>query len=393
MRPVVRSSLLTLFFTVLTLVGLAREAHAGEPTSTVVLYTIGAAEELPSRFGHSFLCTRDAGNDTPEGGHCYDYGVPASSDVVSIMWSAIRNRPGFTPVKIDERWLLSYFESQGRQVERQLIALPIAQAERLASLLEEDVREKRAYAYHPYWANCATKLRDHLDTATAGKLRKGPTSIPEGTLREYMETGHSGHLGILTAMALWLGETNEHVPTHWEAMLLPSVLRDGASEAFGSPPEKLDERIAVVLPTSRSIGRFTLFAAAFVLLAAIRIAARRDRLRLGLVIVGTTLGLIAVSMELAAAVVKWSEVSHNWALLLFVPTDFALPYLKGQRLALYAKVRIAMAILFGIVEISGVVHQPMLPLSAFIAIPMFGVLSVSTESKPTEAAVADRAAA
>lgn len=381
-----------LIVTVLTLLG-TREARAAESVANVVLYTIGPAAELTSRFGHSFLCTRDAGKDGPDGGHCYDYGVPATNDTAAIMWSAVRNRPGFTPVKIDERWLLSYFESQGRQVERQLISLPVAQAERLASLLEDDVREKRAYAYHPYWANCATKLRDHLDTATDGKLRKGPSSIPPGTLRAYMEAGHSGHLGILMAMALWLGETNEHVPTPWEAMLLPSVLRDAVAEAFSAAPEKLDERIAVVLPTSSSIGRFALFALAFVLLAVVRISARRDKLRAGLTIVGATLGGLALSMELAAVVVKWSEVSHNWALLLFVPTDLVLPYLKGPRLALYARARIAMAIVFGVLEIADIIHQPMLPLSVFIALPMIGVLSVLKENKASAEAVAHRAAA
>ena len=176
-------------------------------------------------------------------------------------------------------------------------------------------------------------------------------------------------------MALYLGEGNDHVPTPWEAMLLPSVLRDGVAERFHAPPEQLEERLAVVLPTSRAIGRIIVFFLAFALFVAVRITARRNKLRTGLMIVGGALGVLAVSIELTSALVKWPEVSHNWALLLFLQTDLALPYLTGKRLTTYLKVRIAMAGLFAVLEIANIVHQPMLPLVALVALPMAGILS------------------
>ncbi|HVH47051.1 MAG TPA: DUF4105 domain-containing protein, partial [Labilithrix sp.] len=231
----------------LVVLGVARNARAGDAHVTVDLYTIGPSGEFPSRFGHSLLCVRDPGKDAPENGHCYDYGVPDREDIAHIVWSAVRSTPSFVPVKIDEPVVLAFFKNQGRQIERQRIPLSAEQTSRLVAALDDDVRQKRAYAYHPYWANCATKIRDHLDAASDGRLRSGPSRPPPGGLREYMEEGHSGRIGILTAMALYLGEGNDHVPTPWEAMLLPSVLRDGVAERFAAPPEKLDERLAVVL--------------------------------------------------------------------------------------------------------------------------------------------------
>jgi hypothetical protein len=361
---------------------------------TIDLYTIGPSGEFPSRFGHSFICAREAGNDTPENGRCYDYGVPESEDMVHVAWTAMRGTPSFVPVAVPEVQVYKFFKDQGRQIERQRIPLSEEEAQKLVSGIEEEVREKRAYAYHPYWANCTTKLRDHLDAATNGRLRKGPSIIPKGGLRDYMEEGQSGRLGILTLMALYLGEGNDHVPTPWEAMLLPTVLRDGVAERFSTQPEKLEDRLAVILPTSVAIGRISVFFIAFVLFLAVRLTARRGRLRLGLMIVGGVLGTFAVSIELAAALVKWPEISHNWSLLLFLPTDLALPYLTGRRLTLYLKVRMSMAAVFAVLEIANVIHQPMLPLVALIVLPMAGVLSAlrdrerATTEKPAVQAAA-----
>jgi hypothetical protein len=364
---------------IILVLGVARAAHAEIPHRTVDLYTIGPSGEFPSRFGHSLLCVREAGKDTAESGHCYDYGVPDREDMPHIVWTAVRNTPSFIPVKIDEPIVVKFFKDQGRQIERQRVPMTAEEVEKLVSAIDDEIREKRAYAYHPYWANCATKIRDHIDAATNGRLRKGPSQPPKGSLREYMEEGHSGRIGILTVMALYLGEGNDRVPTSWEAMLLPAVLRDGVAERFQAPPEKLEERLAVVLPTSGAIGRMVVFFLAFVLFVSARIAARRRKLRAGLMIVGSALGLLAISIELAAVLVKWPEVSHNWALLLLLPTDLLLPFLTGKRLAVYLKARIAMALLFAVLEIANVIHQPMLPLVALVVLPLMGILSAMKE--------------
>lgn len=350
----------------------------------VDLYTIGPSSEFPSRFGHSLLCIRPADKDTPDNGRCYDYGVPDREDIPHVVWTSLRSVPSFVPVAIDEPRVIAFFKDQGRQIEKQRIPLAPEEADKLAMLLEDDVREKRAFAYHPYWANCATKIRDQIDLASNGRLRQGPSQIPKGSIREYMEEGHSGRIGILTVMALYLGERNDHVPTPWEAMLLPAVLRDGVAERFGAVPEQLAERLAVVLPTSRAIGRVAVFFVAFALFGAARLCARRNRMRLARMIVGGSLGVLAVSIELAALVVTWPEVTRNWSLLLFLPTDLALPYLTGRRLTLYLKVRMAMAGAFAVLEIANIVQQPMLPLVALVILPMSAILSATRAVSPAD---------
>lgn len=372
----------------------AREARADALQRTVALYTIGPSGELPSRLGHSVLCVSAAGADAAERGRCYDFGVPDRDEVTHIVWTALRSTPSFVPVAVDEPLVLKVFRDQGRQIERQRLPMTEAEIDRLVASIEEEVGAARAYAYHPYWANCATKIRDHIDAATGGRLRPGPSKLPPGSLREYMEEGHSGRVGTLTAMALYLGEGNDRVPTPWEAMLLPSILRDGVAERFQAPPELLEERLAVVLPTSRAVGRVVIFFMAFILFVAARIAARRGKLRVGLTIVGGSLGALALSIELVAALARWPEVTHNWALVLFLPTDLLLPRLSGKRLTLYLRARVAMAFTFAALEVMGVVHQPMLPLCALVALPMLGILSAIKEREGDDAqAVAPRAEA
>ncbi|MBX3222969.1 MAG: DUF4105 domain-containing protein [Labilithrix sp.] len=373
--------------------GIAREARAEDAQRTVDLYTMGPSNELPSRFGHSLLCVREAGHDDPEHGRCYDYGVPSKEDLTATVWEAVRETPSFIPVAIEEVVVFKFFKDQGRQIERQRLPISPAEVDKLVSSIEAEIRDRRAYAYHPYWANCATKIRDHIDDATGGRLRSGPSEIPPGTFREYMEEGHSGHLDFLTAMALFVGEGNDRRPTSWEAMMLPFILRDGVAERFSVPPEKLEERLAVVLPTSRAIGRVAVFLVAFLLFVAARVAARRNKLRVGLAIVGGTLGAIAIAIELTSAFVKWPEISHNWALALLLPTDLALPWLTSKRLALYLKARLAMAGLFVVLEIVGVVQQPMLHLVVLVALPLGGLLSALKARSPADAPAAASAPA
>lgn len=358
--------------------GVARTAHAEGERKAVDLYTIGPSSELPSRFGHSLLCVRPAERDTVESGRCYDYGVADREDIVHVVWTALRGVPSFVPVVIDEPRAISFFKGQGRQIERQRLSLSDEQSAKLVAALDEEVRDRRAYAYHAYRANCATKLRDHIDAASGGRLRPGPSHVPVEAFRETMEEGHSGRIGILTLMAIYLGEPSDRVPTPWEAMLLPSVLRDGVAERFSAPPEKIAESLSIVLPTSRAIGRFAVVVLAFVLLLIVRLTARWNRLGIGVMIAGGVLGLLALSIELAAVLATWPEISRNWALLVFLPTDLAIPYLYKhgeKRLTTYLKIRMAMAGGLVALEIATVIHQPILPLAALVVLPMAAILS------------------
>jgi hypothetical protein len=385
---------------VLFVTGIARDAHADGPrfdpgrasgapeggtvpdvrpasgeVFMVELYTVGPSSAFPSRFGHSLLCVRPFDKDTPESGTCYDYGVADREDLVHIAWTAIRGMPSFIPVTIAEDRAVEFYRDQGRQIDRQRVPLTAEEAGRLVAAMNEEVVGRRAYAYHPYRSNCATRLRDHIDAASNGRLRKGSSTISKETFRALAEEGHSGRIGMLAPMALYLGEGNDGTPSAWEAMFLPAGLRDGVADSFAAPPVRVSERVDAVLQTSRTVGRIALIALAFALMAVVRMVRRRGHLRAGVMIVGFTLGALALSVDIVCALVIWPEVSHNWALALLLPTDLALPYLSAPRLAIYAKARLALLAVFAVLEIVNVIHQPLLPLAILAALPLLAILS------------------
>lgn len=386
------SRLFAAFVLVLSLF-LARTSRAGEAAKapTIDLYTIGAGDYFYARFGHTLLCVRPAGADIADlGASCYDYGVPTRQEFLSIGWGAVRNHIDFVPIVVAEKTVVEFFKGQGRSVERQHIPLMPDQAEALAKRLQNDVDQKVGYAYHPYWRNCTTALRDHLDVVTNGRLHAGPFTPAPGKFRELFEEGLSGRLVELTLMALVLGSPeNNRVPTGWESMLLPTNLRDGVRDRLGAPIEKLADRQAVILPTSRAIGRIVLFFLGFVLFVSIRIAARRKRVGAGLWIVGATLGLLGTFVAVVSALVAWPEIAHNWALLVLVPTDFALPFLaKRERLLVgYVRARLALVLLFGLLELASVISQPLLPLVALVAFPFVALLGVLRATNEVSARV------
>jgi len=352
----------------------AGSPHA-EAARGVVLYTVGPTREVFSRFGHSILCVRGEADAPDRGARCYDYGVGEGDSMPRLVARALRDEPTHVPVAVDEVVVLEHFRGQGRRIERQDVPLDEAAIETLQSAIDGEIRDRQGYAYSPYWANCATKLRDHLDAASGGKLRAGPSTQPPGTFRDFMENGHRGDVVLLGAMALGLGVGHDLVPTPWQAMLLPTVLRDGVSERLGARPELVAEHVGPVLPASPSAGRIALIVLALTLAWAARAAIRRDRERLAFALVGAALGLLALVVDTFAAFAKWPELSHNWTLLVLWPTDLALPLLADATRRRYLVARLGAVGLVSLLALFGLVAQAIAAPLALAAVPLATLLA------------------
>jgi hypothetical protein len=335
-------------------------------SAAVELYTVGPGSYLFSRYGHSLLCV-----DT----RCYDYGVPDREDAVHMGWASIRGQPIFIAVGIDKEVAVKTFKDQGRQLEKQILPLSFVETQKLTERLERDVATRAAYAYHPYFANCTTQLRDRIDEVTEGRLRKGKNDPVQTRFRDMSEAGLSGKLFELTALAFLLGGPSERKPTQWEAMFLPEGLRDGVRDRFGASIEKVAEQQAVVLPTSRAVGRIVLIVLAVVLASVVRFSAKRARMRIGIATVAIVLGVMAIVAELVALLVVWPEFRQNWALAVLLPTDLAMPWLHDRYLRIYAMARAGLAAVLLLLEIGGVIAQPLIPVCVLVLLPMFAIVS------------------
>ncbi|HEX3345988.1 MAG TPA: DUF4105 domain-containing protein [Polyangiaceae bacterium] len=337
----------------------------------VELVTVGPGSDDLELYGHSALCfpSDGAGNEP-----CYDFGVAGGDrDVDGLVWDTVRGRPRFTPVTVQRSLLVSSFEDEERSVWVQDLPLDGQAASALQASLEADVTARRPYAYHPYYDNCTTRLRDALDRATAGKLREDAGAPAGGQrLRALSEQGFSGRVLELAGLALFLGSRADRVPTAWEAMFLPAGLRDAVATRLGAPPRQLHERREAVVPTSAQAGRVALVLLGALLAGAVAYGARRSArgLRIALGIAGVVLGLLGLAVDAVWVVSQLPELGGNWVALVLVPTDALLGFAPARLVRRYLGVRLGMLALLATLSATGLVAQPLVAVCLLAALPL-----------------------
>jgi hypothetical protein len=335
------------------------------------LVTVGPGSDDLELYGHSALClTADGAGD----GRCYDFGVASGDhDVDGLVWDTVRGRPRFTPIAVDRSLLVATFEGMERSLWVQDLPLDERQVTELQASLEEAVAAHQPYAYHPYYDNCTTRLRDALDRVTSGKLREGgeaPSTGPK--LRALSEQGFSGRLFELAGLALFLGSPADRQPTAWEAWSLPAGRRPAVAPRLGAPPEQIYERREAVVPTSAQAGRFGLVLLGALLAGAIAYGGRKGArgLRATVGLAGVMLGLLGLAVDAVWAVSLLPEFGRNWVALVLVPTDALLAFTPPPVWSRYLGVRLGLLALLAALSATGIVAQPLVAVCLFAALPL-----------------------
>lgn len=341
-------------------------------TTRVDLYTIGPGSYVFSKFGHSALCVT---NEALPKGRCYDFGVTDATDPGDMIWGTLRGQKEFVAVGVEPDVLVKTFTEQDRDVFVQTLPLDEEHASKLADVLAADVENHTRYAYDPAKDNCTTELRDRLDVALDKKLSApGPgTSSTQKTWRELCEEPFSGRILELSVLALAVGSPADDHPTAWEAMFLPFDLRDAVEARIGVKPEQLHERHhGLELRTSTNVGRGTLVLLGVFLSGFVWSSSRKGAAKLArsIRIVGITLGVVALALDLFALVTVIPWVRANWALLVLWPTDAAFGFLKPDVRATYTKVRLGALALFVVLSLTHLIGQPLTAIGLFVALPL-----------------------
>jgi len=371
---------------------MARSARADEAPvePSIELYTVGPAADLYSRWGHSALCVmtkKDAGD-------CYDFGVPNPVYADNMVRHSLAGKPIFVTVRVPYAVMLSTFQNQERSIEKQKLPLSPQERDALIKALEESAARGDAYAYHPVHATCSTRVRDIINDNTGNRLKQNDSTSKGPTLRELCEEGLSGHLLELAALALVANPSIERQPGNYEAMLLPTKLRDGVEARFGAKPEKVHDREMVRLPTSTGVGRglfvFLGFGLMFLVHWASRPGAKADgRTKLALRVVGLTQGGMGAVIALVSFLCAYPETRRNWVMLVLLPTDVALGFLPKHLVKHYALGRLIMLAALVVLEIAGVAQQRVIPIALFVGLPMLAAYLIpKTKAAPTAPAVA-----
>jgi len=188
----------------------------------VSLITYGPGTTYWERFGHDSIRIRDRVSGESAD---FNYGVFDFEDR-AFLWNFARGYMRYMiAILPTEEYQQDYIEA-GRSILEQRLALSEAEAERIRTLLLWNLRPKNVgYNYDYLTNNCATRVRDALNSALGGVLHAALATRPAPlTYRQQIDRLMSGQPGLMVGMDLGLGPFADHSLSEWEESFLPMVL-------------------------------------------------------------------------------------------------------------------------------------------------------------------------
>jgi hypothetical protein len=335
------------------------------------VYTMGAGDEIFAHYGHAAICVSD--QKDPDG-RCYNFGTADFSTPIPLTYAFIRGRAMFWVSVIDRRGMIRWYIEEDRSVWVQRLALSREQANELSrSLAASAAGSEKYYRYHHFDDNCTTRIRDMIDLAVGGRLKRETGALHAGpSFRDYAKRGFTGRPLLLIAANLLLGRPADRRTSVWEAMFLPDILRDAITQNLGARPEEIYARRAPLTEGPLWMGDL-LLALTGVLLALLSIGARRVGPRLGRAVLSLsgivlgTIGLLIWSLALASSFV---ELRYNELACVLVPFDMVLVLLRGTWVERYLRLRLMVIALATALWLAGILVQPLWPSLVLVGAPL-----------------------
>ena len=193
----------------------------------VFLLTMGPGDDVYEKFGHNAIWIHDAVAGTDR---VFNYGL-FDMGQSGFIWQFLRGRMMYwMEGESLEQQTLPVYSHLRRSILAQQLNMSPAQKVRLRDRLEwlaAQNRAKREYLYDYYRANCSTKVRDALDDALDGQLRKQLEPIRTGqTYRTHTRRIMQYNPLLYTALNAVLGQPTDREISAWEECFLPSRMAD-----------------------------------------------------------------------------------------------------------------------------------------------------------------------
>ncbi len=352
----------------------AQRSPAAAPK--IDLYTMGVGDMVVEKFGHAALCTRYP--TEPRRDRCYNYGTTNFADPAGLGWNFVRGRAKFWVSVVNPDQMIDLYIRRDRTVWVQELPLSPEEARQIADKLRFDDREEnRYYIYHHYFDNCTTRIRDILDATLGGVLKTDSDGSFGASYRELSREGFAESTALLIASDYVLGRIGDKVPSLWEAMFLPRVLREVVHKRLGAAPVVVYERQAPMPSTTP--GPVRLYMILFGLLLALPAWvgwARGSIAKAALAPSAIYLSLLGLILWLLAVLSPLDMARYNEGLALFVPFDLLLLFASPVIRKRYSQARSAIIAIALLAAIVGIFKQPLwaigiVPLAALLphAIP------------------------
>lgn len=325
---------------------------------SIELVTMGPGESAFSLFGHAAICVHEP-NTEPR---CYNYGTADFSQPLQLGYQVLRGEALFWVSEAPRSAMVAAYAADDRTVYSQPLALTDDQAQQLAKRLHDDLTGPgRAYQYHHFRDNCATRLRDHLEQVT-GAFSRTRVQPQKASFRQMVRQQLAGRVPLLVLNELVLGREVDSAVSVWEAMFLPDVLRQQVHKQLGSEPKLLYERKQPLPEGNPLAGVFALLLAGAVLSPVVALLAwgrKPWRAQAAKALAVIALLIPALAIGTLALLSPTPEVRQNELLAVFVPFDALIMGLSGKRLKAYVLVRLAGLGLVIALAAAGLLRQPL----------------------------------
>lgn len=212
---------------------------------------IGVATMLPGgifweRFGHDAIVVDDPAQGPPIS---YNFGF-FNLEETGFLGRFVRGEMEYQLVALPLADDLRYYDETGRGVSIQWLDLDDDEAVQLAAALAENAKPENArYRYDYFTDNCATRVRDALDRALGGQLRKQLEPRSQGNTYRSESVRLASPAGWMwLGFDVGLGPFADRPLSLWQDAFVPMRLADGLREARRADGRPLVLREEVVLP-------------------------------------------------------------------------------------------------------------------------------------------------
>jgi hypothetical protein len=190
---------------------------------TVYLLTFGLGEAAWERFGHNAIRIRDtvAGTDI-----AYDWGRFDFTEA-NFAINFARGRMRYWMDSANAPAVVEAYARRGRRVWMQELEIAPAKRLELQAFVAWNLREEnKFYDYDYYLDNCSTRIRDALDRALDGAIKRWGVRPSGMSWREDTRRLNQHSVPLHTGLMLALGRSADREMTRWEQMFLPVRLRE-----------------------------------------------------------------------------------------------------------------------------------------------------------------------
>jgi len=334
-------------------------AEHTQPGAQVVLVTMGIGNLIWERHGHIALCVL---YDNPDDDACYNYGIANFHAPIGMTWGFFRGTRSFWVGKLAPDEMLQIYVYYDRTIWAQPLQLDPPAVKQVIDKLEYDIQEDhKYYAYDHFDDNCTTRVRDIIDKATNGALSAMKEPVDGRTYRDLAREGFYSMKVPLLITDIAMGRSTDRVPDFYQRMFLPQYLREAVHKKWGIDAVVLYERHGPPASNDDASGRF-LFALVILLLTAPVWATRLWRRfeRAGLWVALVPQLVLGSALWFFAIISPLPYVRGNETCLVLLPADILLALLPPARARLYARGRVVMLALLALLDLVGLLHQPLL---------------------------------